>query len=69
MTVFVYVDTSKQAGDRDHLKVFAKADAAGLVRGKPSRRRGLRVQGDRYASLTGRYPIIFLCQTSNRSAV
>jgi hypothetical protein len=28
MTVFVYVDTSKQVGDRDHLKVFANADAA-----------------------------------------
>jgi hypothetical protein len=28
MTVFVYVDTSKQVGDRDHLKVFADADAA-----------------------------------------
>jgi hypothetical protein len=27
MTVFVYVDTSKQVGDRDHLKVFANADA------------------------------------------
>ena len=23
MTVFVYVNTSKQVGDRDHLKVFA----------------------------------------------
>jgi len=28
MTVFVYVDTSKQFGDRDHLKVFESADAA-----------------------------------------
>jgi hypothetical protein len=28
MTVFVYVDMSKQVGDRDHLKVFANADAA-----------------------------------------
>jgi hypothetical protein len=28
MTVFVYVDTSKQVGDPDHLKVFANADAA-----------------------------------------
>jgi hypothetical protein len=28
MTVLIYVDTSKQAGDRDHLKVFANADAA-----------------------------------------
>ena len=28
MTVLIYVDTSKQIGDLDHLKVFANADAA-----------------------------------------
>jgi hypothetical protein len=28
-TVWVYVDTSKEVGDRDHLKVFATPDAAG----------------------------------------
>jgi hypothetical protein len=28
MTVFIYVNTSKQVGDVDHLKVFANADAA-----------------------------------------
>jgi hypothetical protein len=28
MTVPIYVDTSKQVGDRNHLKVFANADAA-----------------------------------------
>jgi hypothetical protein len=28
MTVFVYVNTSKQIGEPDHLKVFANADAA-----------------------------------------
>ena len=28
MTVFVYVNTSKQVGDPDHIKVFANADAA-----------------------------------------
>jgi hypothetical protein len=28
MTVFVYVNTTKQVGDPDHLKVFANADAA-----------------------------------------
>ena len=28
MTVWVYVDISKQAGDRDHIKVFANEDAA-----------------------------------------
>jgi hypothetical protein len=28
MTVWIYVDTSKDVGDRDHLKVFANEDAA-----------------------------------------
>lgn len=28
MTVWIYVDTSKDVGDRDHLKVFADEDAA-----------------------------------------
>jgi len=28
MTVFVYVNTSKQVGDAEHVKVFANADAA-----------------------------------------
>jgi hypothetical protein len=27
-TVWIYVDTSRQVGDRDHLKVFANRDAA-----------------------------------------
>ncbi len=27
-TVLVYVDTSKEVGDADHLKVFATQDAA-----------------------------------------
>ena len=27
MTVLIYVDTSKQVGDKDHLKVFANRDA------------------------------------------
>ena len=27
MTVLIYVDTSKQVGDADHLKVFANFDA------------------------------------------
>jgi hypothetical protein len=26
MTVFVYVNTSKQVGDADHIKVFANVD-------------------------------------------
>jgi hypothetical protein len=28
MTVFIYVDTNKEVGDSDHLKVFANAEAA-----------------------------------------
>jgi hypothetical protein len=28
MTVFVYVNTSKQVGDVEHIKVFASRDAA-----------------------------------------
>jgi hypothetical protein len=28
MTVWAYVDTSKQVGDPDHLKLFADQDAA-----------------------------------------
>jgi hypothetical protein len=28
MTVLIYVNTSKQVGDPDHLKVFANVDAA-----------------------------------------
>jgi hypothetical protein len=28
MTVLIYVDTNKEVGDPDHLKVFANADAA-----------------------------------------
>ena len=28
MTVFVYVDTSKQVGDAEHVKVFANGEAA-----------------------------------------
>ena len=28
MTVFVYVNTSKQVGDPEHIKVFANVDAA-----------------------------------------
>ena len=32
MTVLIYVDTSKQVGDKDHLKVFANADPADGLR-------------------------------------
>ena len=37
MTAFVYVNTTSQVGDRDHIKVFANQDAAegGLQRTIP----------------------------------
>ena len=28
MTVFIYVNTSKQVGDPEHIKIFANQDAA-----------------------------------------
>ena len=28
MTVWIYIDTNKQVGDKDHLRVFANPDAA-----------------------------------------
>jgi hypothetical protein len=28
MTVFVYVNTTKQVGDADHIKIFSTVDAA-----------------------------------------
>ncbi len=28
MTVFVYVNTARQLGDKDHIKVFASVEAA-----------------------------------------
>ena len=40
MTVFVYVNTSKQVGDPEHIRVFATTN---LVRGKRPRRRGVRI--------------------------
>jgi hypothetical protein len=46
MTVFIYVNTSKQVGDADHLKVFANVDAAEkMVRRERSRRRRVRIRG------------------------
>ena len=41
MTVLIYVDTSKQVGEPDHLKVFANADAAEkwIEENEPRRRR------------------------------
>ena len=42
MTVFVYINTSKQVGDVEHLKVFATTDAAeNLIRGERPQRRSL----------------------------
>jgi hypothetical protein len=33
MTVLIYVNTSKQVGDPEHLKVFANPDAAKTAHG------------------------------------
>ena len=35
MTVFVYVNTSKQIGDKAHIKIFANVDASGSRRTIP----------------------------------
>jgi hypothetical protein len=43
MTVWVYVNTSKQVGDKDHLKVFANEIAADMVSRKRPRRGCVRV--------------------------
>ena len=41
MTVFVYINTGKQVGDAEHVKVFANQDAAeNMVCRERSRRRG-----------------------------
>jgi hypothetical protein len=45
MTVLIYVDTNKQVGDRDHLKVFANVEAAEAW--FTENERGLRIRGDR----------------------
>ena len=45
MTVLIYVDTSKEVGDPDHLKVFANADAAA-----PLSTRGIVASGARELS-------------------
>ena len=43
MTVLVYVNTSKQVGDVDHIKVFANAGAAKGYRFSRYPRRFLRI--------------------------
>jgi hypothetical protein len=44
MTVWIYVDTGKQVGDREHLQVFASEDAAETwLQGKRLGRRGFPV--------------------------
>ena len=45
MTVWVYVDISKQAGDRDHMKVFARGRRGNVVSGKRPGRRRIRIRG------------------------
>ncbi|WP_314946411.1 hypothetical protein [Bradyrhizobium cosmicum] len=49
MTVFVYVNTAKQVGDVDHIKVFAALDAAETWFEENGS--GLRVRRDRPAGL------------------
>ena len=46
MTVFVYVNTSKQVDDAEHIKVFATTEAAVKWLRRTIRRRRLRIQGD-----------------------
>ena len=41
MTVWIYVDTSKQVGDKDHLKVFA-TEVAAEIGSRGTTRKGLR---------------------------
>jgi hypothetical protein len=41
MTVLIYVDTSKQVADPEHLKVFANAEAAETWFAERPRRRGV----------------------------
>jgi hypothetical protein len=46
-TVWIYVDTNKDVGDPDHLKVFASPEAADDGSRTRSRGRGVRLRGDR----------------------
>jgi hypothetical protein len=44
MTVLIYVNTSKQVGDPEHLKMFANADAAETwFEENDPERRGIRI--------------------------
>ena len=54
MTVLIYVDTSKQVGDPDHLKVFANATLRQLGLRKTIPKALPRVRGDRAASVNRR---------------
>ena len=48
MTVWIYIDTSKQVGDVDHVKAFATRDAAQAWRaqsGHQRRKRGGQFEG------------------------
>jgi hypothetical protein len=63
MTVFVYVNTAKQVGDIDHIKVFATVEAAEIWfrEERPGGRR-IRVRRDRPSDLAltdrGRPPTV-----------
>jgi hypothetical protein len=55
MTVWIYVDTSKQVGDPDHLKVFATTDGATSLRALAD---GLNAQGIPTARGNGRWSAV-----------
>jgi hypothetical protein len=46
-TVWIYVDTNKEVGDVDHLKVFAASELADGWFKEMIRRRRVRLRGDR----------------------
>ena len=46
MTVFIYIDTRKEIGDPEHIKVFANQDAAETwIEENDPERRCVRVRG------------------------
>jgi hypothetical protein len=57
MTVWIYVDTSQQVGDKDHLKVFAIEVAAEIwIQGERPGRRCVRIRGPEVNSARAERP-------------
>jgi hypothetical protein len=50
MTVWIYINTDREVGDDDRLKVFASEEEA---RRERSRGHGVRVSGDRLVPVRG----------------